>query len=249
MLSFISKTLCKIQFIFDPIVNRKSLVVQSLFRISVACFVLLGVTACKSTESVDTNASPADNADLEAIFWEQKESARMEFAEADVQFMTGMIGHHAQALVMSRLAPTHGASEQVQTLAARIINTQKDEIGSMQQWLRIRGQAVPQIHIEGLNLMIRGAGDHHSGHSNMPGMLTQEQLQNLDNAYGTEFNRLFLNYMIQHHKGAVIMVDELFSTAGAAQGTATFRLASGINVDQLTEIDRMKRMLEDLPDS
>lgn len=170
----------------------------------------------------------------------------MEFSEADVDFMIGMIGHHAQALIMSRLAPTHGADEQVQTLAARIINSQKDEIDSMQKWLRVRDLPVPEVHIEGLNLMIHGAGNHHSGHMNMPGMLTQQQLQELDDASGTEFDRLFLTYMIQHHQGAVIMVDELFSSGGA-RGTATFRLASGINVDQKTEIDRMQRMLDELP--
>ncbi|HEX6982184.1 MAG TPA: DUF305 domain-containing protein [Balneolaceae bacterium] len=172
-----------------------------------------------------------------------------EFSEADVHFMTGMIAHHAQAVLISRLAPKNGASEQVQTLAARIVNAQKGEIKTMQRWLRDRGQPVPKVHIEGLNLMIHGAGTHHSGHKNMPGMLSQKQIQKLANAHGAEFDRLFLTYMIEHHKGAVTMVKKLFSSDGAASGAQTYHLASGIQVDQKTEIDRMNRMLDDLAGS
>lgn len=171
----------------------------------------------------------------------------MQFTEADVDFMIGMIGHHAQALIMSRLAPKNGASEQVQILAARIINAQKDEINTMQRWLRDRGQPVPKVHIDGLNLMIHTKGEHHTNHKHMPGMLSQEQLQKLANAHNTKFDRLFLKYMIQHHTGAVTMVKKLFATDGAAQDDGAFRLASNIQVDQKTEIARMKRMLEDLP--
>ena len=154
--------------------------------------------------------------------------------------MTGMIAHHAQALVMSELAPANGASPQVQTLAARIINAQQDEIALMQQWLRERGQPVPEVHITGITLMVHGVGDHVM---HMPGMLTQEQLQELEAARGLDFDRLFLTYMIQHHAGAVHMVDELFSTDGAALDEAAFKLASGIHVDQVTEIARMESCL------
>ena len=184
-------------------------------------------------------------ADLEALYWARQDSARTSFTEADVHFMTGMIGHHAQALVMSRLAPTHGASLAVQTLAARIINAQQDEIATMQRWLRDRGQPVPEIRIDGLNLMIHGAGEHAS-HMDMPGMLSPAQLRELGAARGAEFDRLFLTYMIQHHGGAVVMVDDLFGTDGAAQDPATFKLASDIQVDQRTEIARMESMLEAL---
>ena len=162
--------------------------------------------------------------------------------------MTGMIAHHAQALVMSRLAPSNGASPQVRTLAARIINAQQDEIELMQQWLRDREQPVPEIHIEGIVLMVHGAGGH-AMHSHMPGMLTQEQLEDLAAARGANFDRLFLTYMIQHHAGAVYMVDELFGTDGAALDEEAFKLASGIHVDQVTEIARMEYMLDRLPAS
>ena len=192
----------------------------------------LTVAACSSTANVATEAGTATEADtemeppppprggstaeLEALYQARMDSARGKFTEADTQFMTGMIGHHAQALVMSALAPTNGASEEVQTLAARIINAQQDEIATMQRWLRDRGQPVPEVHITGTELMVHGAGEHHM---HMPGMLTAEQLQELEEAQGATFDRLFLTYMIQHHGGAVTMVNDLFGTDGGRPGT------------------------------
>lgn len=194
---------------------------------------------------METAPRPAagSTAELEAIYLARTDSARMRFTEADARFMTGMIGHHAQALVMAGLAPTHGASRSVQTLAARIINAQEDEIATMQQWLRDRGQPVPEVHIVGTELMVHGAD--HAMH--MPGMLTPDQLRELDRARGAEFDRLFLTYMIQHHRGAVTMVHDLFSTDGAGQDEAVFKFASDVQVDQTTEIARMELMLEALP--
>ena len=170
----------------------------------------------------------------------------MRFTEADVRFMTGMIAHHAQALVMAGLAPTHGASQPLQTLTARTINAQQDEIATMQRWLRDRGQPVPEVHIEGTTLVVRGAGDDAM---HMPGMLTSDQMRDLDQARGPEFDRRFLTYMIQHHGGAVTMVQDLLLTYGAAQDGAVFKLASDIQVDQATEIARMELMLKALPDT
>ena len=214
-----------------------------------ALLMALFLTACSSTGSLTTEpASRPSTAELEALYWARLDSARTGFTEADTHFMTGMIAHHAQALVMSRLAPSNGASPQVRTLAARIINAQQDEIELMQQWLRDREQPVPEIHIEGIVLMVHGAGGH-AMHSHMPGMLTQEQLENLAAARGANFDRLFLTYMIQHHAGAVHMVDELFGTDGAALDEEAFKLASGIHVDQVTEIARMEYMLDRLPAS
>ncbi len=179
--------------------------------------------------------------ELEALYRARTDSARMRFTPADVHFMTGMIGHHAQALVMAALAPTHGASREIRTLAARIINAQNDEIATMQGWLRDRGQPVPEVEIEGTTLTVHGA--EHATH--MPGMLTAEQMGELDEARGPEFDQLFLTYMIQHHGGAVTMVHDLFGTDGAAQDEAAFKLASDIQVDQLTEIARMELMLDE----
>ncbi len=212
---------------------------------TVTLFAALALTACAGGGArVETapGTDAASTAELEALYRARMDSARMRFTEADVHFMTGMIGHHGQALVMAALAPTHGASPSIQTLAARIINAQKDEIASMERWLRDRGQAVPELEIEGTTLRVHGAP--HALH--MPGMLTPEQIQELDAARGPEFDRLFLTYMIQHHQGAVTMVLDLFATDGAAQDEAAFKLASDIQVDQATEIARMKLMLESL---
>ncbi|TVR16198.1 MAG: DUF305 domain-containing protein [Balneolaceae bacterium] len=203
--------------------------------------------------------TPHDMSELEALFWARIDSSRMNFVQADIDFMTDMIAHHAQALIMSRLAPENGASASVQRLASRIINAQGDEIETMQKWLRDRHQPVPEVHIDGLILMIHmeGGDEHgmHSGHHghgamhhhhDMPGMLTQEQLEELAAADGSEFDRKFLTFMIEHHEGAIYMVDELFAADGAALDRELFDLASGINAEQVTEIDRMWKMLDEM---
>lgn len=222
------------------------------------CLVIAGLSGCSSTDHVTETAvqqEQKDHSELEALYWSRVDSSRMNFTQADVDFMTGMIGHHAQALIMSRLAPKNGASPSIQTLAARIINAQKDEIQSMQKWLSDRGQPVPEIHIDGLNLMIHGLEEsghnNHSAHDHqkMAGMLSQAQLEELAEAKGSEFDKLFLRYMIQHHEGAVTMVKTLFDSDGAALDDEAFRLAADINVDQITEIERMKQMLKSLSNS
>ena len=202
------------------------------------------MTACSSAARAgpETAPPPAGDSisDIEALYEARTDSARMRFTEADTRFMTGMIGHHAQALVMANLAPTRAASPSLQTLAARIHNSQQDEIATMQRWLEDRGEPVPEVHIEGTELMVHGAD--HAMH--MPGMLTPEQMNELEQASGPEFDRLFLTYMIQHHQGAVSMVHDLFATDGAGNDEAVFKIASDVQVDQLTEIARMERMLE-----
>lgn len=184
-------------------------------------------------------------AELEAIYLARVDSARMRFTEADVRFMTQMIEHHAQALEMAQLAPTHGADPQVQILAARIVNAQTDEIATMRRWLQDRGQPVPEAGGSSGAPMAHGA--HHT--MQMPGMVSPEQMRALEQARGTKFDRLFLSLMIEHHEGAVTMVRELFRTDGAAQDAEVFKFASDAQVDQATEVDRMKLMLSRLPDA
>jgi uncharacterized protein (DUF305 family) len=179
-------------------------------------------------QPVSTNAAAIQRA--------REDSVNRPYTEADVRFMTMMIPHHAQALQMSRWVPTHGASPAIQRLAERIINAQQDEITTMQQWLVDRQKPLPDLGPAGHN--------HHAGH-NMHGMLTEAQLQQLNAARGTEFDRLFLTYMIQHHRGAVGMVKELFGTGGG-QDETVFKFASDVNVDQTTEIVRMEQMLSTL---
>lgn len=177
------------------------------------------------------------------------DSIRRPYTEADIHFMTSMIGHHAQAIVMAGWAPTHGASAELRTLAARIANAQRDEIATMQRWLRDRGLPVPEVMPSGE--LVMPASDTHAmhmsgmemSHARMPGMLTEEQMRELDAARGLDFDRLFLTDMIQHHRGAVSMVRELFASYGAGQDELVFKLASEVNVDQTTEINRMQKML------
>jgi uncharacterized protein (DUF305 family) len=170
------------------------------------------------------------------------DSARLPYTEADVYFMQGMISHHAQAIVMAKWAPTHGASAPVRTLCERIINAQTDEIALMQQWLRDRHQKVPDAVPAPMRMKMNGM----EMDMLMPGMLSADQMKQLDAARDAEFDRLFLLFMIQHHSGAVSMVKDLFATDGAGQDELTFKFASDVNVDQTTEIARMQKMLADV---
>jgi uncharacterized protein (DUF305 family) len=167
------------------------------------------------------------------------DSTKLPYTKADIDFMTMMISHHAQAIDMSRMAPTHGASASVTTLAERIINAQNDEIRLMQQWLADRNQPVPEAKAVPMKHEMNGMV-HEMW---MAGMLTPEQMRQLDAARGTEFDRLFLTGMIAHHQGAVEMVKELFATPGAANDVQTNKLAADVEVDQTTEITRMQQML------
>ena len=159
---------------------------------------------------------------------------------ADVHFMSGMIAHHAQAVLMAGWAPSHGAGAAVRALCERIVVGQRDEIASMQRWLRERHEPAPEPDPRGY---LMPGMDHPML---MPGMLTPEQLAQLDGARGAEFDRLFLTFMIQHHRGALAMVRELLDTPGAARDGLLFQFASDVSADQLTEINRMTRMLDAL---
>jgi uncharacterized protein (DUF305 family) len=181
-----------------------------------------------------------------AIERARADSARLPYTQADIAFMTGMIGHHAQAIVMSSLVPSRSTNTSVRTLAERIINAQEDEIVAMQRWLLNRRQPVPDPKSAAAHTM--------SGHSHdmggmsmsgapMPGMLSAAQLAQLDSARGPAFDELFITFMIQHHKGAVSMVKDLFATPGAGQDETVFKFASDVSVDQTTEVARMERML------
>jgi uncharacterized protein (DUF305 family) len=153
---------------------------------------------------------------------------------ADARFMEGMIHHHAQALAMTGLVPARGASADMRMLAQRIEVSQADEIRMMERWLEARGHAVPGAH-------------SHDGHTAaMPGMATAEEMGRLARASGSEFDRLFLELMIRHHEGALVMVKELFSTPGAGQESEIFAFASDVVADQRMEIQRMDAMLTEL---
>lgn len=182
--------------------------------------------------------------DSAAIADARADSAKRPYTTADIAFVTGMIAHHSQAILMANWAPTHGAGEEVRTLCARIINAQLDEIHRMQQWLADRRQPIPTPSFTRSTMAsmpdMPGMAMHDSL---MPGMLTDAQLDTLDHARGKAFDELFLRYMMQHHRGAVAMVKQLFSTYGAGQDDTIFKMATDINVDQTTEIARMERLL------
>jgi uncharacterized protein (DUF305 family) len=153
------------------------------------------------------------------------------YTKADVEFMQGMIAHHAQAVYMSRLAAGHGANPRVLALATMIDQSQIPEIKIMQNWLRRYNQFVP---------------DTDSWHSmQMPGMLDDAQIKALNAAQGVEFDRKFLEYMIQHHSGALKMVDDLFATPGAGQEVDTNVFANDVVTVQTTEIGIMLKLRKD----
>ena len=170
--------------------------------------------------------------------------ASREPLEADTKFMQGMILHHAQAVEMTALLRTRGRDKAVQKLGERISISQTDEIKSMKQWLEDRGKAVPTEHDQ----MAHMAHMNHQGMdmgsmAMMPGMLSAEQMKALAKASGPRFDHLFLTGMIQHHTGALIMVQELFDTPGAGQDNQLFDFATDVDSTQTAEINVMKGML------
>jgi uncharacterized protein (DUF305 family) len=165
---------------------------------------------------------------------------RLPYADADVDFMSGMIPHHAQAVIMAGWAPSHGVRKDVAILCERIVVEQRDEIAMMQGWLRDRGQTVPDATSTRHKMKMNGM-EHEML---MPGMMSDEEMAALDAARGPEFDRLFLFGMIKHHQGAIDMVDVLFKAYGAAQDETVFKFASDVYADQSIEIDRMHEMLE-----
>jgi uncharacterized protein (DUF305 family) len=197
-------------------------------------------TACASTSlPAQKPAEAAVATKTSGLAPDTTVDAQHAYTAADIQFMNGMIAHHAQALLMAGWAESHGASPAVMTLTARITNAQKDEITGMQKWLRDRHQPVPAPDPHGMMMNMNGMQHEML----MPGMLTESQLKQLDDARSKEFDRLFLTFMIQHHRGAVTMVNNLFETYGAAQDITVYKLASDISADQTTEIERMQKML------
>jgi uncharacterized protein (DUF305 family) len=204
-----------------------------------AAFGVACASATRTSSEAAVVPAPGGTVNPAAVAQARADSIRHPYTAADVLFMSSMIHHHAQAIVMANWAPTHGASPSVRTLADRIINAQQDEIATMQHWLRDRQLPVPDATPGGMKMTMNGV-EHEML---MPGMLTEAQMKELDAARGPEFDRLFLTYMIQHHRGAVSMVKQLFDTYGAGQDETVFKFASDVNVDQSTEIARMQKML------
>jgi uncharacterized protein (DUF305 family) len=183
--------------------------------------------------------------------------AARDYTDADVRFVQGMIMHHAQAVVMSDWAATHGARPDLVILCTRIALSQRDEIAVMQQWLKERGLSAPDplhmassgtgpisgpisdtspMHMPGMDM---GTGPMMM----MAGMLSADDMRRLDAARDTTFDRLYLTGMIKHHQGAIGMVADLFATPGGGQQADLFGLATDVDAGQRVEIARMQAML------
>ena len=202
------------------------------YGIAVVASSLAGVS-CHSTSTATRPAVVIPGAPGEAsrVATSAGASAPITHTAADVAFMQGMIGHHAQALDMTALLKTRTSREDMKLLALRIDVSQSDEIKMMRRWLEERGQKPPGEHAH-----------HLPGAPLMPGMLTAEEMARLEAAAGAEFDRLFLQYMIRHHEGALVMVKELFASGGG-QGAEIFAFASDVEADQQMEINRMRSLL------
>jgi uncharacterized protein (DUF305 family) len=208
------------------------------------------LAACAPRGGMSSGPSPLTTAERV-----RADSVRLPYTEADVRFMSDMIGHHAQAILISRWVPTHTDDPELRTLAARIINAQTDDINLMRRWLGERNKPAASVTLEGVLVPPpadssaqhggHAMGGHDMGghdHSMMAGMLTPDELTELDAARGKDFDILFLQRMINHHRGAVTMVQTLIRDGGAIDETV-FRFASDVEVDQSTEIRRMLQML------
>ncbi len=184
------------------------------------------------------------------------QAATKDYTPADAKFMQGMIVHHAQAVVMSNWAPTHGARADVAVLCKRIALSQYDEIDLMQRWLAARNLSAPDPlkmrqqssgPVEDSSPMHMPGMDMGNPPMMMSGMLTPAEMRQLDAARGTEFDRLYLQGMIKHHQGAVDMVAALFATPGGGQQSELFGFATDIDASQRVQIARMRAMLNTLP--
>lgn len=233
------------------------MVIGCVLRRVAAFTLVLASAAAPVACAQQTHATPASAAAPSVA-----PSVARDYTAADVAFMQGMIGHHSQAIVMAAMAPSHGASPQVALFARKILRSQHDDIVLMENWLGDRSEALPDTsHAMAMHMPMSKDMPHDMAHMDhdmdmsggghvmlMPGMLTAEQLAQLDAARGTAFDRLFLTDMIQHHQGALVMVATLFDTGGAGQGPEIFGFASGVDADQRAEIGRMQKMLASLPE-
>lgn len=212
--------------------------------LATGCFVVALLPACRTATPASADRRPADAAPIiqpgapgqpSTVIDAARATdlSKVGFTPADVEFMQGMIGHHAQAVEMVDLLKTRTTRPEMKALGQRIELSQIDEIGMMQQWLTSRGQLAPEQHA------------HHGEHAMMPGMLMPDQMKALAAAQGPTFDRLFLEGMIAHHQGAITMVEDLMKKPGAAQASDVYGFVSDVVADQGAEIARMRGLLQE----
>jgi uncharacterized protein (DUF305 family) len=214
---------------------------QFLFsRLSIAVLLFASVAACKTAGGGSSTGTRilqpgAPGQDTRTITTAQAtDLSKVQATAADLKFMQGMIGHHAQAVEMVALINERTTNPDMKMMGLRIQISQEDEMNMMRTYLKDRGAAIPGPHA------------HHEPGGMMPGMLTPEEMTQLASAKGVEFDRLFLMGMIKHHGGALKMVEDLFNTPGAGQEGGIFAFASDVEADQKMEIDRMGMMLKEI---
>lgn len=210
------------------------------FRLPAVVLVLAFAAACKTAGGGSSTGTKilqpgAPGQDSRVITTAQAtDLSKVQATPADIKFMQGMIGHHAQAVEMVALINDRTSNPNLKMLGLRIQVSQDDEMAMMRKWLAERGAAIPGPHA------------HHEPGGFMPGMLTPEEMAALAAAKGVAFDRLFLQGMIKHHAGAITMVEELFKSPGAGQEGGIFAFASDVDADQRMEIDRMGAMLKEI---
>ncbi len=203
------------------------------FRLPLLVLGVAVLAGCRSAGSGTSIIQPGAPGEANRVISREAATdlSQVQHTPADVKFMQGMIGHHAQALDMTVLIEARTSRDEMKRLGQRISVSQADEINMMRTWLTRRGQELPAEHA------------HHLPGGMMPGMLTDAQMAELSAAKGEDFDRLFLKYMIQHHEGALSMVDDLFKTPGAGQEGDINAFAADVDSDQRMEIDRMRALL------
>ena len=233
--------------LFSFIFNLRSIFIIAVFV--AACFLVLPIRA-QQTDSKDAPpviVQPGAPGQPTRILPPSTRAMLPVLSPKDVEFMQGMIMHHGQAVEMTALIELRTQNKELRLLGARISQSQSDEMNFMKRWLESRNQkiAMPMKGMEGMNMSDMDMPSHH--HSLMPGMLSKEQMNALAKAKDKEFDKLFLSGMIQHHKGALVMVKDLFNTGGAGQDAEIFNFATDVDSGQRAEIKIMQAMLNEKP--
>lgn len=222
--------------------NMKTLKLQSSFKLRPLSFALFAAILAFAGLSVNAQSivQPGAPGQATKVLPADTKGKLPPRSAKDVEFMQGMIMHHAQAVEMTALIEARTENKELRLLGARISHSQSDEMNFMRKWLENRGEETEMEMDDDMD-MSNHSGSH--SHGLMPGMLSKAQMRALRNAKGAEFDELFLKGMIQHHQGALTMVEELFNTAGAGQDAELFNFATDVDSGQRSEIRIMETML------
>ena len=214
--------------------------------VALTCFIALPVVAQQTDQQPPVVVQPGAPGQPTRVLPSSTRATLPLHSQKDTEFMQGMIMHHAQAVEMTALMESHTENKDLRLLGARISHSQSDEMRFMQRWLTARGEStkMPMPKMSGMDMPgMNMPGMDMSQPMLMPGMLTPKQMEALRKAKGAEFDQLFLTGMIQHHGGALIMVKDLFDTAGAGQDAELFNFATDVDSGQRAEIRIMQTML------